>query len=846
MPFSLNGKWKVNHFDCGEDISTVVQENFVPEGWLNAQIPEDIHATLRRAGVIRGNTYHKHENEELWIEQRDWVYYKEFMTPQILCSNHLFLRFEGLDTFCDIYLNGSKIGSHQNMHIACEVDIAKRLHFGARNVLVVRFYSPVAYVNQENEKNIFSITTSERIFARKAQMNYSWDFCGRCVTVGIWKPVLIVCHDEAEIDSYYLFTREIVDDVAMMGLEATCVFPQKQAENAYRLKMKLSKNGETVFEQEGTTDAFCSFSFSLSKPCLWWPRPYGEPFLYDFSLCLMQDSKVIDEKHQKLGIRTIKVLQEPLPDGRSFQFEVNGKKLFIRGANWVPINTIYTDITKQDEEVLIHYAVKGNISMLRIWGGGIYESHSLFQLCDEHGILLWNDFMLSCGIYPQNQAFLSAMGIEAEQVIKTYRNYACLAIWAGDNENGQAYGWAGRPYEFENDQISNTVLKNACQVLDPQRFYLSTSPASPYPSERGGDNPSSPYQGDQHIYIMSADPGVNANRDYGRDYYKRITGFRPRFMSEFGFISLPEKESYYRFNFRREPLRAPDELIKFLPFTAELLKQGEMDLVIYYSQVFNSLALKYWIEYFRSLKGTCSGTLYWKFNDPLADCPDAWMYPSHMCAVDMYLLPKMTYYYTRRAYENLTVVLTEAKEAWNAFVLNEEEQDFAGILSVCHLSFEGKVLHQIQQAAVAKKDASTLIVTIPFVNFMPQNRFCEYIKVEWKTEQRICENRYYFADLCELNQILYPETKLCITSMSREQNKIELRLYTEKFARCVRVNILDCRADYSDNYFDMDAGMRKHLVIDVLESEGLEDSLLYIEGENMERLTFALAEIRCE
>lgn len=211
--------------------------------------------------------------------------------------------------------------------------------------------------------------------------------------------------------------------------------------------------------------------------------------------------------------------------------------------------------------------------MLRIWGGGIYESPRFFELCDEKGILVWNDFMFACGIYPRDEEFLENVALEAEAVIKKYRNYTSLALWAGDNENGQAYGWAGRPYEFAEDPISCRILKKACETFDPNRFYLTTSPGSPCGDLKGGDNPESPYQGDSHLYIMSADPGIRSGRDYGRNYYKRILSYRPRFMSEFGFICFPEKDTFYRYNFRRLPLSRENELTEFLPFTREFMEK---------------------------------------------------------------------------------------------------------------------------------------------------------------------------------------------------------------------------------------------------------------------------------
>jgi beta-mannosidase len=843
MSYSLDGMWKVTHFPYNADISMVLEPDFVPEGWLNARIPEDIHATLRRAGAIRGNTYNKREEEDQWIEQKDWVYHKTFYAPDSLRAQRVTLCFEGLDTFCDVYLNAEMLGSHQNMHTPCEFDIGGRLRYGACNWLVVRFFSPVEFVKTLDDRGIFSITTSDRILARKAQMNYSWDFCARCVTTGIWKPVSIRRHTAPEIDSYYLRTLSLAEGSAALGLTVELCAPGCEPFEDCRVSVSLSSEGETAFCWEGTPEEARSLTFSVENPRLWWPRPYGQPHLYDFVLSLSREGQLLDQRRQRFGIRTIEVIQEAQADGKSFQFAVNAKRLFIRGANWVPINTVYTDITRRDYEVLIHAAVKGNLSMLRIWGGGIYEPPAFFELCDENGILVWSDFMLSCGIYPQNQAFLDEMAREAEYVLKTYRNSTCLAIWAGDNENGQAYGWAGRPYEFENDRISNEVLKQACRRLDPHRYYLPTSPASPDPSLRGGDNPSSPYQGDLHLYIMSADPGVNANRDYGKDYYKRVLGFKPRFMSEFGFISLPEKDSYYRFNHRREPLRNPQELIKFLPFTKAFLDRGDIDKVIYFSQVFNASALKYWIEYFRSLKGICSGSLYWKFNDPLADCPDAWMYPSHMCAIDMYLSPKMTYYYTRRAYEDVLVALTETADGWNVHVCNETDAPIAGRLRISHRSFAGDELTGLSMPASAAADAATLVCALPADRFTARNRFGEYILVTLDTGDQLYENRYFFADLCEINRLQLPQARLRIADARLSGAQLKLWLRTEGYARNVRINLMDVRADYSDNYFDMDAGAERCISIDLWEAGALRDRVVYIEGENVERLVLPLASV---
>lgn len=871
MMLTLNGKWKVNHIPYNQPITDILDEDFVPEGWLDAEIPEEIHATLRKAGFIRGHVYNKDTDEEQWIEQVDWVYYKEFYVPGTMKAKEVAIDFQGLDTFCEIYLNGFKVGTGNNMHVPLQVEVSGTLSYGKRNVLVVRFFSPVKAVEGMNQKDIFSITTSDRIFARKAQMNYSWDFCGRCVTTGIWKDVFLKTRDEAEIGSYYLYTKSLNGGSALVGLEvqtdilegcsgdyslAVCLTKasdQHKSELEQPSKMPSTAASEDepsresahdiVFCYESSLDEFKSIEIMLENPLLWWPRPYGRPELYDFTLTLKKDGRVLDEKHQKFGIRTVELIIEDQEDGRSFIFAVNGRRLFIRGANWVPLNVVYTDITDQDYEDVIDYAVQGNISMLRIWGGGIYESPRLFELCDEQGILLWNDFMLACGIYPQNVEFLENIRKEAEYVIRKYRNYTSLVIWAGDNENGQAYGWAGRPYEFQKDKISNVVLKEACRQFDPHRLYLPTSPCSPEEFYKGGDNPESPYQGDLHLYIMSADPGVPQYRDYGKNYYKRVTGYRPRFMSEFGFICFPEKDTYYRYNFRREPIRCKDELVTFLPFTKEYLENAEHDKAVYYSQVFNSMALKYWIEYFRSLKWTCAGTLYWKFNDPVADPPKDGIFPSQMSTVDMFRRTKMTYYYTRRAYEDLIVVCTETDEGYDIYSCSELLEDISGRLVISHRDFRGNVFFTKELPCIAGKDGSTLLCKLASEEITVTDAYSEYLKVEFVTEDRLLENRYLFTDICEINRLKLEPSGLRVVCAKREGAVITLKLKAEYYARNVRVNILDVRADYSDNYFEMDADTKKNVVITLRKAEELENTVLYIEGENVTRITVPLAEL---
>lgn len=847
MFFSLNGNWKLNHVPFEADISHMLQEDYVPEGWLTAKVPEMVHGTLQRLGYIQGHVYSKDPETERWIEESDWVYYKEFFVPEELDGKKVQLCCKGLDTFCDVYLNGVLLGYGNNMFRSFRAEIGSVLKRGERNVLVIRFYSPVKYVEEMDQKGIFSITTSERIFARKAQMNYSWDFCGRTVTTGIWKDVGIEIQNDAVIDCYHIYTKDLKEDSAVIGLETELNLLEGNIPEDYQVQIRLSKEGKEVFAQTCSYKEAQKLEFTVEQPKLWWPRPYGAAELYDLELNLLRDGECIDSKKQKFGIRTVEVAQEYKEDGKSFQFVINGKKLFVRGANWVPMRMIYSEIRDEHYDLFLEYAARGRISMLRIWGGGIYENDRFFEKCDELGIMVWSDFMFSCGIYPQNEEFLENVKQEAIEVVKAYRNWTSIVIWAGDNEIGQAYGWAGRDYEFRKDKIGNELLKEICEELDPQRLYITTSPCSPDENFKGGDNPSSPYQGDQHIYIMKADPGKNEWRDYGKEYYKRILGIRPRFMSEFGFISMPEKDTYYRYNFKRETLKNTSEMIAHFPTCEKYFESKEYEKLIYYVQLFNSLALKYWIEYFRSLKGICEGTLYWKFNDPIADCPPQYLFPSHMSTVDMYANPKMTYYYTRRAYADFLVSFVESEEGLKVWAVNEEMTEKKGQLVIEELDFDGNVYWTRTAECCAAADCATLLDTLELKKQPEEIRYTRYLKASFQAEDGVYENRYFYADIIECDKLQMEQAQLKITEIAQDENgDIILRLKTDVFAHNVRMNILDSHADYSDNYFDLEAGAEKEIRIQFLPMQKesvMEDHMLYIEAENVKRFAYPLYQL---
>lgn len=807
--------WHIQRLDPGAEFSPSIE----PEGWLTADMPEQIHHTLRRAGLITGPYYGKDPHEDDWVEQSDWLYFKSFYLATD-APDDLALEFDGLDTFADIYINGRFEKSAQNMHLP--LSIRAPFKHGARNTLLIHFKSARAFVKDRPTDDLYPLNKVERVLTRKAQMSYGWDFCASCAGVGIWKGVRLVDAAAPRIQNYFLRTVSLSEGRAEIALSAEAL--------GGRMRAQLSRGDTLIWQAEFDSE----ITFELNHPLLWWPRPYGEPHLYDFKLELLDGDTFLDLRTQKFGIRTVEVETPPHADGgRLFAFRVNGRRLFIRGANWVPMSAVFTEITESDYRRAIARAAHANLTMLRVWGGGIYEPALFYDLCAEAGILVWSDFMLACGVFPRNGAFLDNVRAEAEHAVLSMRNHTALAMYSGDNENDQAYGWDGRDYQFLNDPISRDLLKAVCARLDPSRYYLPSSPCSPEEGMLGGDNPNSPFQGDMHLYQMSA-------RKESLDYHRKILDFTPRFLSEFGFISLPFMESYNQFNVRGRALETPRWLQQALPQFDEVLARDGLPGAAFLSQVLHAEGLKLAIEHLRANKGVCYGSLCWKFNDPHAgtgaDPRGLGPWPSLMASYDMLGHPKLAYDATRRAYADELLCAIPYRDGVRIFLVSERTADVSGELLVRQLSFDGDVLFSRRERVHASGDQSTLLMSIPSEVLRPDRQLDSYLKIELGA----LENWLFLCEIADWHRLDSTPCGLSAVSTRGVDGSYHLKLKTERFARFVHLSVPGADPWADDNNFHLDAGAEKTIALKI-ESEADPRSLaLFVEAENSPRIWVAL------
>ncbi|MFG6429698.1 glycoside hydrolase family 2 protein [Roseateles sp. LYH14W] len=500
------------------------------DAWLPAAVPGTAHGALLAAGRIPDPFYGRNEAELAWVAERRWAWRLGFDGGELAEREELV--FDGLDTYCTVWLNGEKLLQSDNMFVPQRVDVRSRLKPG-RNELLLCFEPALAEarkVEAVHGKRALWNGDSARLHARKAQYHFGWDWGPELITCGPWRAVrrdsgaarVADLHCRSEID---VAARTATLQVAarLQGACARCNFEL------------LDPLGRCVASRVVPAVGDVSATLAVTDAQLWWPLGLGAQPLYTLVAQLQDDQgRVLAQDSRRIGLRTLRLVQAPVEGeaGSSFHFEVNGQDLFAGGANWIPDDNLLERITPARYRERVAQAAAAHMNMLRIWGGGIYEHEAFYEACDELGILVWQDFMFACGIYPANEAFQASVRAEAEAAVKRLRHHACMALWCGNNEDymiaeSQGLAGPGIPAErFEARAIYEKLLPEVCAALDPDRAYWPGSPFTP-----GADVKSSDVTvGDRHSWEVWHQQMLP---------YQRYGDVQARFVSEFGMQSYP-------------------------------------------------------------------------------------------------------------------------------------------------------------------------------------------------------------------------------------------------------------------------------------------------------------------
>lgn len=593
------------------------------EQWHEAHLPSSIHMDLFKNGLIADPYQDNNEQKQAWIEKTDWEYELNFLlSSSILNHQKLDLNFEGLDTYATLFLNGNELGKANNMFRSWQYEVANLLQEG-QNTLRIVFYSPLNKNASEVAKYPVSLpsgneTVDLRVspFTRKAAYHFGWDWGPRFVVVGVWKSITLKAWNEVRFLNASCETAEIKGTKAQMHLEVEV--NSRLAKGHYSLDFNDSIY--PIRLQAGSNKIH--INFEIENPKLWWPNGWGEAFIYCMPIKLKANRTLVEMHTLKFGIRTIVLNTESDTTGKAFNFIVNDRPIFVKGANYVPQDMFLERVDEEKYIDIILKAKEANMNMLRVWGGGIYEKDIFYDLCDEHGIMVWQDFMFANSLYPSSHNFKTNISHEIIQNINRLKRHPCIALWCGNNEIEVAWGnWGWQKqfnYSYEDSvalwnnqlQISHHLIPSLLSQLSPTSNYTTTTPLSNWGKAENFNHSTMHYWGVWH----------------GREPFKNFETNVGRFMVEYGFQSFPNfdllndviHDTSMTLNsevmINRQKSYIGNGLIKEHAerwFGAA----GNFEQFVENSQKTQALAMQIAIANHRINSPHCMGTLFWQFND---------------------------------------------------------------------------------------------------------------------------------------------------------------------------------------------------------------------------------------
>lgn len=780
--------------------------------FLSAKIPGNIYKDLLLNNKISDPFYSDNEKQLQWIENENWVYRTQFqISKKELDYSNIELVFEGIDTYSKVFLNGKEILNADNMFRVWKKEVKKNLKIG-KNSLEIIFTSAVKQGKLEAKKLSYTLPEKERVFVRKAQYQFGWDFAPRFVGVGIWKPVNLEFWNDAKIE-LVKHTQNITNQSAKINF-----LVQINAQKSGTYFLKINDFGKIYSLKSGINTIFVPHE--IKNPKLWWSNGLGEPHLYHFDISLAKNQEYIDSKSIKIGLRTVEVIQEKDNMGSSFYFKLNGIPVYMKGANIVPPNAFPSEITKSDYEQLVKEAKFANMNMLRVWGGGIYPDNNFYNACDENGILVWQDFMFACSMYPGDSNFLNSVKNEVIDQVNNLQNHPSLAIWCGNNENDEGWhnwGWQKQLNYSKQDstKIWNDYIKLFRKIIPKildsvsaqKTIYWQSSPKNGWGRKLAYE------EGDVHYW------GVWWGLEPFEKYEEKVG----RFVSEYGFQGLPNIETLQSV---AKVMSFDDTGIKNHQKHAVGFETITKNMELYYkvpskfedfayvSQLLQARGMKTAIEAHRRAKPYNMGTLFWQLNDP-------WPVIS-WSAIDFYGSRKAFWYQAKKSFQDILISFQKENNEYKIWLNNDIPKDIIGTLDLKLLSFEGKEIWKQSRTITLEKNSSKVyekIVTSSFKNDDLVKCFLMATFSPLASTDNISAHFFFIAP-----------KNLGLTKPKIRVKKIDdktIELTSDVLAKDVYLN--NKNGNLSDNYFDLLPNEKKYITsenpIEIKEIKTLFDAL---------------------
>lgn len=847
---------------------------FSPGGerdWLPAQVPGHVHLDLMRAGVIGDPFYRMQERACRWVDEADWTYRTTIaVDAERLASRgrhgRHFLVFHGLDTLARVFVNGALVGRPENAFVAHRFDVTDALREGD-NELRVEFDSALRVGNERARAYLGDGATDRgkqsyfnfgpRAFVRKPQYMFGWDWGPELVSCGLWQKVELVTVPVARIMDFrhkVTFLGKGENERAVVEIEAFVERVPGARDTPLTLRAAFTEVATETwpFEDDVLPDAQvvsiplggkpiqgARVSLTIPKPRRWWPNgmnpadAHAHPPLYRLCLTVGDQTGQTDELVAHIGLRTVELIREPDLDkkGEGFKFRVNGVDTFIKGANWIPDDSFPSRLENRPDQHhvvadegritnRIYQACDAGFNMLRVWGGGLYESDHFYEMCDAHGILVWQDFPFACSMYPDDDpAFVANVRREATEAIRRIRNHASLALWCGGNENVQLFEdkWDGatQAKKFYGARLIHDVLP---AVVKAEALSTPYWPNSPF---GGGGNGNSEDFGDSHYWRVWHSQGGSTG-DW--THYEESDC---RFSSEFGFASPCGHAAWESATTNEDRgVRSPvarwhDKTRKgyetYLGYIARHFPVPQsFDDLIYYGQANQAEALKCGVEHWRRRKGHCWGTLFWQFND-------CWPVQS-WAIVDSAGEPKAAYYAAKRFYAPLLLSLKRDGETIAAHLVNDTGGDVSGVVALRVLSFDGEELARVSTNVVAPANAASgAVANLSLPPFVTENDHAADVFVHASftgpNGDLLAEN---FRLLAEPKDLRLPDPGLSwkFSDVDEEGGTATLAVTARRFAPFVFLRLVEEAAGkrlpvWSDNWFHLAPGQTRVITLDL-------------------------------
>lgn len=796
--------------------------------WLPANVPGTVHTDLLINDRIKDPFYRTNERDQQWIDKLDWEYATTFgLDAAQLAHDHVELVFDGLDTYADVYVNETLVLQADNMFRSWTADIKSAARPG-RNDLRILFRSPIQIglrklaalgynppaTNDQSENGGLG-DKKVSVFTRKAGYHYGWDWGPRFVTSGIWRPVRLRTWNRARIFDFHIVQNRLGSDLAELtavveimadapGRAAIEVSSPDAPEIGRRLYAQLDKGLNSV-----------PVRLRIPRPKLWWTNGLGEAHLYRFAAQVTTEGGQ-DRRETRTGLRTLKIVQTPDADGMSFYVELNGVPVFMKGANYIPNDSFLPRVTTEVYERVVRSAVDTHMNMIRIWGGGVYEDDRLYDLCDENGILVWQDFMFACAMYPNDPALLDNIRAEAEENVRRLRGHACLAIWIGNNEIDTAWqndvpdggwGWKQLYTQGQRDEmwaayqaIFHEILPQTVAKLDPDRTYRPSSPLATWDGRTvtHADVTTPKQAGDIHYWDVW----------WGQKPFEDYRSHIGRFMSEYGFQSFPEFRTVQAYaapgdydifsevmqahqrssigngtikNYMQRDYKVPADFKSFL----------------YVGQVLQAEGIKMAMEAHRARRDYCMGSLFWQINDcwPVA----SWS------SIDYFGRWKAQQYYARKSYAPILVSAWRDGDQISVHVVSDELQDRRADLLIEVVDFHGKVLKTSRKSLTIKGNAAATPYKSTVYGLLsgclPSDVLVRARLLSGK--DTLAEDRLYVRPVKDLN---LPDAKVSATVKALSSGDFAIALNADALVKNLYLSFDDWDGVFSDNYFDLMPG----------------------------------------